>query len=219
MRTTVRRLRDAVGAFTFICLTIALAGCAAPQATQVGDELPFDQAVVLATDGLAGQTQKLPGFLAKVESKINKRGVVLDPMLDATTGQQTAATTLLQDKVVERLTTKFDQFEILPFRAANLSRLAIPADRHDDAGPGEPREEGAADQPRADRPEERYGGCAGLGAGTRGRPRHDARCRTTATARCCVKDPVIEGYIAHLGHRAGAARPTPSTSNASPSRR
>jgi tetratricopeptide (TPR) repeat protein len=104
-------------------LIAALAGCAAPpQATNLSDELPFEQAVALATDGLAGQTQKLPAFLAKVESKLNKRGVVLDPMLDALTGQQTAATVLLEGRVSERLTTKFDQFEILPFQSASLAR-------------------------------------------------------------------------------------------------
>jgi outer membrane protein OmpA-like peptidoglycan-associated protein len=99
-----------------------VAGCATPQATTVSDELPFDEAVTKATDGLAGQTQKLPAFLARVESKIAKKGIVLDPMLDAATGQQTAATALLETRVTERLTTKFDQFEILPFQSANLGR-------------------------------------------------------------------------------------------------
>jgi len=103
-------------------LIAVMAGCAAPQATNLNDEQPFDQAVAQATDGLAGQTQKLPAFLAKVESKLNKRGVVLDPMLDAATGQQTAATVLLENRVTERLTTKFDQFEVLPFQSANLAR-------------------------------------------------------------------------------------------------
>ena len=100
-----------------------LVGCAAPpQATNLSDELPFDQAVTQATDGLAAQTQKLPAFLAKVESKVNKRSVVVDPMLDAVTGQQTAATVLLENRVSERLTTKTDQFELLPFQSANLAR-------------------------------------------------------------------------------------------------
>lgn len=101
----------------------ALAGCAAPpQATNLSAELPFEQAVAQATDGLAGQTQTLPAFLARVEAKVNKRAVVLDPMLDAVTGQQTAATVLLESRVAERLTTKFDQFEILPFQSASLAR-------------------------------------------------------------------------------------------------
>src|SRR5277367_5187802 len=103
-------------------VAVVVAGCAAPQATLISDELPFDQAVANATDGLAAQTQKLPAFLAKVESKLAKRGVVLDPMLDATTGQQTAATVLLESTVTTRLSTTFDVFEILPFQSANLSK-------------------------------------------------------------------------------------------------
>ena len=120
--STSKILRGAASAFVAAGLIAAIAGCAAPQATNLSDELPFDQAVAQASDGLAGQTQKLPAFLAKVESKLAKRGVVLDPMLDATTGQQTSATVRLENRVSERLTTKFDQFEILPFQSANLSR-------------------------------------------------------------------------------------------------
>ena len=43
-------------------------------------------------------------------------------MLDAATGQQTAATTLLETRVSERLAAKADLFEILPFQSANLSK-------------------------------------------------------------------------------------------------
>ncbi len=74
------------------CLVaVVVAGCAAPQATVLtGSALPFDDAVAQATDGLVAQTQKLPAFLAAVESKLVKRGVVLDPMIDAGSGEQTA---------------------------------------------------------------------------------------------------------------------------------
>jgi outer membrane protein OmpA-like peptidoglycan-associated protein len=120
--STSLSLRGALNALASTTLIAIVAGCAAPQATNLSDELPFDQAVTQATDGLAAQTQKLPTFLAKVESKIAKRGIVLDPMLDATTGQQTAATALLESRVSERLTTKFDSFEILPFQSASLTR-------------------------------------------------------------------------------------------------
>lgn len=115
---TLRRALSlaAAGLVALVC------GCAAPQATHLSDELPFEQAVAQATDGLAAQTQKLPAFLAKIESKVGKRGIVLDPMLDATTGQQTAATVLLENRVAERLSSKTDGFEILPFQSANLTR-------------------------------------------------------------------------------------------------
>ena len=107
-----------VGAFT----VLAIAGCATPVATSETNELPFNQAVDVATDGLVSQTQNLPGFLAKMEAKIVKRGVVADPMLDASSGQQTAVTKLLEQRVSDRMRTNYTQFEILPFQSANLSK-------------------------------------------------------------------------------------------------
>ncbi|MBC7481680.1 MAG: hypothetical protein H7337_07225 [Rhizobacter sp.] len=58
----------------FIVALLA-AGCAAPpQAVPSNTELAFEAAVAQATDGLMAQTKKLPAFLAKVESKMAKRG-------------------------------------------------------------------------------------------------------------------------------------------------
>jgi tetratricopeptide (TPR) repeat protein len=105
-----------------VSVATALMGCAAPQATAVATELPFDQAVQQATDGLIGQTQKLPTFLARVEARVAKRGVVVDPMFDATSGQQTNATTLLESRVTARIAERFEGFELLPFQSANLAR-------------------------------------------------------------------------------------------------
>ena len=107
---------------------LLLAACAtkAPSAAISTNELPFQQAVETATDALVAQTQKLPGFLAKMEAKIdaklNKRGVVLDPSLDAGTGQQTTATQQLDKLLTERLSSEYAQFDVLPFRAANLTQ-------------------------------------------------------------------------------------------------
>ena len=95
MLTTLLRHRG-FSALLGAAVATLLAACAAPQATSSSTELPFEEAVAQATDGLVSQTQKLPAFLAKVEAKISKRGVVLDPMLDASTGQQTNATQLLE---------------------------------------------------------------------------------------------------------------------------
>jgi outer membrane protein OmpA-like peptidoglycan-associated protein len=108
----------------WICVIALLvcAGCATPVATNETNELPFDQAVNVATDGLVSQTQNLPAFLAKVEAKIAKRGVVADPMLDAGSGQQTAVTKVLEQRVTERMRGNYTQFDILPFQSANLSK-------------------------------------------------------------------------------------------------
>ncbi|HMC16063.1 MAG TPA: OmpA family protein, partial [Albitalea sp.] len=99
-----------------------VAGCAAPpQATAVSNELPFDQAVAQATDGLIGQTQKLPAFLMKVEAKLAKKTLVIDAMIDSGTGQQTVATKQLERLVTERLAAN-EQFEVLPFQLASLNK-------------------------------------------------------------------------------------------------
>lgn len=103
-------------------LALTLAGCAAPQASVSSNELPFEEAVAQATDGLVAQTQKLPGFLARVESKVARRGVVVDPMLDAGSGQQTNATQLLERRVTERMNANVQAFELLAFQSSNLNK-------------------------------------------------------------------------------------------------
>ncbi|HZW76241.1 MAG TPA: OmpA family protein, partial [Caldimonas sp.] len=110
-----------LGAFGAFVATL-LAACATPppKAVEIG-ELPFEQAAAQATDAIATQAQTGPAILAKLQ----KKSVVLDPMLDAATGQQTAATALLETRVSERLATKGDAFEVLPFTSANLARAQL----------------------------------------------------------------------------------------------
>ncbi len=107
-------------------MVLSLSGCltAPPAPSQSSAAMPFDDAVAAATDALVAQTQKLPAFLAGVESKLVKRAVVLDPMLDASSGQQTNGTLRLDKAVADRMTGKHEQLELLPFRAANLGRAA-----------------------------------------------------------------------------------------------
>ena len=95
-----------------------LVGCAAPQQSASTEPLVLDQAVTAATDALALQTQNLPAFLAKLD----KRALVIDPMIDSGSGQQTALTRLIEEKVVARLTSTYAQLPVLPFQLANLNR-------------------------------------------------------------------------------------------------
>jgi len=110
------------GLFVVIAASLLLAACIDT------DPPPFERAASDATDELVAQTRKLPAFLVKLEASIRKPGsearkaVVIDPMLDTTTGQQTIATTALEKRVTGRMTLKFDQWEFLPFLAPNLSR-------------------------------------------------------------------------------------------------
>ena len=103
---------------------LAISGCAAPAAPAPSGDLPFDQAAISATDGLVAQADKLPGFLAKVEATVAKRDVVVDPMLDSSSGQQTALTLRLEQAVAAHLRSNYPQFEILPFQTASLSQAS-----------------------------------------------------------------------------------------------
>lgn len=101
-------------------LALLLVGCAA-QPTVSNEALPFEQAVQVAADGLLQQTGNSPPLLAR----LGKRSVVLDPTLDAATGQQTIATQRLDRALGERLTRSPEQFELLPFQSANLSKAQL----------------------------------------------------------------------------------------------
>ncbi len=98
---------------------LVLTGCATkPAATSDARNLPFNEAVDVATDGLVKQTQNLPAFLAKMA----KRGVVVDPMLDGASGQQTAATRLLEQRSTDRMKSNYAVFDLLPFDNASLAK-------------------------------------------------------------------------------------------------
>ncbi|HEY2977939.1 MAG TPA: OmpA family protein, partial [Burkholderiaceae bacterium] len=110
---------SAVGA---ALMMLSGAGCQSTGPTVISNELPFDQAVIEATDGLVTQTQKMPAFLAKVEAKVSKKALIIDPMIDAASGQQIRITRQLEQKVSDRLGSQYPQFEILPFQPASLAR-------------------------------------------------------------------------------------------------
>jgi hypothetical protein len=84
-----------------LALSIATAGVTACKSSN--EPQSFEKAAAVATDSLVGQTGKLPSFLSKIESTLQgtpaaspKRGIVLDPMLDMITGQQTETTLLFE---------------------------------------------------------------------------------------------------------------------------
>ena len=101
-----------------VFMSMVIAGCATPGPATSNDALPFDEAVAVATERLLVQTQKMPLFLAK----LNRRGLVIDPMLDGTSGQQTVVTSTAEQRAVEQIKTKFEQFELLPFQPDSLRK-------------------------------------------------------------------------------------------------
>lgn len=115
-----------------LLLTALLLGaCAAPPPSPPpppsNQPQPFEQAVAAAADALAAQLQpaRPAGLLAQLQAKPARRAIVLDPSLDAGSGQQTAGTQQLDRLATERLAGRAEQFEVLPFRAANLARAQL----------------------------------------------------------------------------------------------
>lgn len=120
------------------CLTIAsrwllaLAGCLSLSACLQTAGPPrntglpnYEQAIAEATEKLIGQTSKLPGFLARVESVAGKKRMVVDPMIDVDTGQQTAATRLLEQRITARIAAEYPQYQVVPFLASELARAEV----------------------------------------------------------------------------------------------
>ena len=99
---------------------LVLAGCATPMPYVPAStaELPFEQAMAQATDGVIDQARGLSAF----RFGLGRHGVVVDPMLDASTGQQTAATQALEQRVTQRLAAGLAGAELLPFQSASLAK-------------------------------------------------------------------------------------------------
>ena len=116
--------RRPLASLAMLFMALWIAGCASkpPQTTATlgSIELPFAQAITEVTDALLAQAPRLPDLvLSKVPVR---RGVMVDPMLDATSGQQTAATREFEQRVTNRIGTRAGQLEILPFRTANIGK-------------------------------------------------------------------------------------------------
>lgn len=111
-----------------------LASCAtAPERpiAPVGS-VSFDAAIDFAVDDLLTQAQRLPDFQpsvkASIEAALQKnatapaRGrIIVDAAIDGLTGQQTAATRLLDTRLLRRAAAKFPQFDVLPISTSNLA--------------------------------------------------------------------------------------------------
>jgi tetratricopeptide (TPR) repeat protein len=119
-----------------------LAGCAAPPplperpaASPVDPN--FAQGIAFAVDDLFIQLQRLPAFAPPSKNQLEKavgtvlKGkeeeaprsvIVVDTIIDATTGQQTRATQLAEQRLYERVAARFPQFEVGSARPEVLAR-------------------------------------------------------------------------------------------------
>lgn len=111
-----------------IGLIAYLAGCTAlgPGASTVGpappvQAIPYDQAVVKAADTLFSKA-KLP---ASSGGATARQMVVIDPLIDGVSGAQSVATESMEKRIVDLVKTKYPQFDVQPFTAANVARSPL----------------------------------------------------------------------------------------------
>lgn len=84
--------------------------------------LTFTVGLNNSVDDLFAQTQKLPGFLTALEARINLGTLVVDPLLDGASGQQTEVTKIAEQRLIERVQSRFQQFTVTPFNLAGVDR-------------------------------------------------------------------------------------------------
>ena len=100
-----------------------LVACAPPPQATTTKELPFEQAVAQATEDLFKQTQG--DLLSKVESKLARRTIAIDPLLDGRTGQQTAVTRSIEKSITEKIKAAYPQFDVLPFQSSSMGKTNL----------------------------------------------------------------------------------------------
>lgn len=101
-----------------LALTAVLAGCTAPmvapQASVSEVAQPFEQAADAAADALAAQLRLEGGSPA----------LIIDPLIEAGSGQRSAATARLQQRVQARLAAQQPPLRVLPFERAQLNQAS-----------------------------------------------------------------------------------------------
>lgn len=117
-------IRRTIYAIVLCCSVFLLTSCAAPVASVRAQPVPFDVALDLAVDDLIAQTQRLPAFMTNMESRIKLGTIVVDPLLDSSTGQQNALTKRAEQRVITRIASRFKQFDILPLGVAELRQAS-----------------------------------------------------------------------------------------------
>ena len=96
-----------------VSLMLMMAACA-PVPTAYTQEQALDQALDQVTESLVSQLKK-QSILLNIPGKLSRSGMVMDPVLDSESGQQTSLTKRVESFVSERITSKHPEFEVLPF--------------------------------------------------------------------------------------------------------
>ena len=110
-----------------LALVTVLGACATPSETPSPAPaaqpvpLPFDEAVLKAANDLFAKAQLSP---AEPASPV-KHALVIDPLVDGMTGNQSAATLSMQSRLEQLAREKYPQFDVQPFSAANIEQSPL----------------------------------------------------------------------------------------------
>ena len=120
-------------------LLAATTGCGtAPPSQVTAGDLRFEPAVNAAADNLFVQARARSPML-EISGKLARHGLVIDPSLEARTGQQTAMTLRMDELIRARIVSGAPEFELLHFGDAGLPKaqyLLTSSVTRIDAAPG-----------------------------------------------------------------------------------
>lgn len=100
------------------CSTWSRAPSLAPSAAPPPTPLPFDEAVLKAANDLFSKAQ-LPA------APSGKYPLVIDPLVDGVTGDQSNATLSMQSRLEQLAREKYPQFDVQPFTAGNVGKAPL----------------------------------------------------------------------------------------------
>ncbi|MDQ5911244.1 MAG: hypothetical protein QG599_3341 [Pseudomonadota bacterium] len=128
-RTCLPNIPERSRSWIALALGVVLSACstsppsssdtAAP--SQPVPALPFDEAVLKAANDLFTKAQS-----SSTDSALSaKPTLVIDPLIDGVTGNQTTATLTMQSRIEQLARDKYPQFNVQPFTAANVEKSPI----------------------------------------------------------------------------------------------
>lgn len=117
------------GRLAAFATALALAACAAPQPTADGRvEGNIEQAATRASDAVMLQVRDGGSLLDKAKGLAAagaRRAVVVDPVFDPQTGQQSVLTRKVEGAFAATVAARFAGFEVLPFTPENLQHAQL----------------------------------------------------------------------------------------------
>lgn len=90
----------------------------APAPSAPPQVLPLDEALLNATNNLFSQS-RLPAIEKQPEGK---HLLVIDPLIDSSSGIQSKATRSIESRIIDLVRAKYPQFSLQPFSAANVRK-------------------------------------------------------------------------------------------------